>query len=97
MTFFDSPGKSSRGIFCCLLLGRRHLAVELSLFAAKKRRKNRHRFDAVDADQGCGFLYRARHDIKNNTKCWFLYWSAAHSGQWLGEKPYDGLLTGWGR
>ena len=29
-------------------------AGELSLFAAKKRRKNRHRFEAVDADQGCG-------------------------------------------
>ena len=36
------------------LQGKRHLAGELSLFAAKKRRKNRHRFEAVDADQGCG-------------------------------------------
>ena len=34
--------------------GKRVLAGELSLFAAKKRRKNRHRFEAVDADQGCG-------------------------------------------
>ncbi len=37
-----------------LLLGRRHLAVELFLFVVKKEPKNRHRFDAVDADQGCG-------------------------------------------
>ena len=36
-----------------MLLGRRQSAGELSLFAAKKRRKNRHRFEAVDADQGC--------------------------------------------
>ena len=36
-------------------LPRQRLAtVGLSLFAAKKRRKNRHRFEAVDADQGCG-------------------------------------------
>ena len=36
------------------LFGKRVLAGKLSLFAAKKRRKNRHRFEAVDADQGCG-------------------------------------------
>ena len=41
-------------LFCWLFLGRRQSAGELSLFAAKKRRKNRHRFEAVDADQGCG-------------------------------------------
>ena len=41
-------------LFWWFFLGGRQSAVELSLFAAKKRRKNRHRFEAVDADQGCG-------------------------------------------
>ena len=85
-------------------LGKRLPAVELFLFGVKKEPKKRHRSDAVDAGWGCGFLYRARHDIKNNTKCWFRYWSAAHSGQWLGERlcpvgmrpPHDGLFTGLG-
>ena len=36
------------------LPGRRYLAVVSFLFAAKKEAKKRHRFDAVDADQGCG-------------------------------------------
>ena len=34
--------------------GKRQSAVELFLFGVKKEPKNRHRFDAVDADQGCG-------------------------------------------
>ena len=34
-------------VCCFMLLGRRQSAGELSLFAAKKRRKNRHRFDAA--------------------------------------------------
>ncbi len=46
--------QATEGLVCLWLLGKRHLAEGLSLFAAKKRRKNRHRFDAVDADQGCG-------------------------------------------
>ena len=37
-----------------LLLGERHLAGWLFLFVVKKEPKNRHRFEAVDADQGCG-------------------------------------------
>ena len=36
------------------LPGRRYLAVGPFLFDAKKEAKKRHRFDAVDADQGCG-------------------------------------------
>ena len=36
------------------LPGERLLAVVLFLFGVKKEPKNRHRFDAVDADQGCG-------------------------------------------
>ena len=35
-----------------LLLGRRQSAVWLFLFGVKKEPKNRHRFEAVDADQG---------------------------------------------
>ncbi len=35
-------------------LGRRQSAGCLFLFDVKKEPKNRHRFDAVDADQGCG-------------------------------------------
>ena len=37
-----------------LLFGKRELAGELFLFGVKKEPKNRHRFEAVDADQGCG-------------------------------------------
>ena len=74
--------------------GRRESAGEPFLFDAKKEAKKRHRFDAVDADQGCGFFYRAWHDRKNNTKCWFRYWSAAHSGQWLGENPCPTWVCG---
>ena len=52
-------GAENSALILCFLgelafLGRRQAAGELSLFAAKKRRKNRHRFEAVDADQGCG-------------------------------------------
>ena len=36
------------------LLGKRQSAEELFLFDVKKEPKNRHRFDAVGADQGCG-------------------------------------------
>ena len=36
------------------LFGKRELAGELFLFGVKKEPKNRHRFEAVDADQGCG-------------------------------------------
>ena len=41
-------------IFCFLLLGKRQPIGWLFLFGVKKEPKNRHRFDAVDADQGCG-------------------------------------------
>ena len=36
------------------LIGKRQSAGVLSLFDAKKRRKKRHRSDAVDAGWGCG-------------------------------------------
>ena len=41
-------------VLCFGESGGRVPAGKLSLFGVKKRRKNRHRFDAVDADQGCG-------------------------------------------
>ena len=40
--------------FCVRLTGKRLPADRLFPFGVKKEPKNRHRFDAVDADQGCG-------------------------------------------
>ena len=44
------------GVFveCGRLYGKRLLAGRSFLFVTKKEAKNRHRFEAVDADQGCG-------------------------------------------
>ena len=67
---------------CLFANGRRQSAGWLFLFGVKKEPKNRHRFEAVDADQGCGPGPGRRPGLRPWTR---------------GVRPpYDGLFTGLG-